>query len=103
METTMRNKLFNIFNKKLNLKDTFNSLSEGLIVADRNGKFIYFNQMAKDILGIGLLNVNSSDWSLQYGCFYPDMITEYPSDKLPLSLAIKGETITNELIYPRLH
>ncbi len=95
----MRNKLLKIFNKKLNLKDTFNSLSEGLIVADSSGKFIYFNQMAKDILGIGLLNVNSSEWSFQYGCYYPDRSTPYPSEKLPLSLAIKGETITNELIY----
>jgi PAS domain S-box-containing protein len=95
----MRNKIFKIFSRKLNLKDTFNSLSEGLIVSDYNGKFIYFNQAAENILGIGLININRSEWSVHYGCYYPDQVTGYPSEKLPLARAIKGETITDDLIF----
>ena len=35
------------------LKSILYRLADGVIVADRNGKFLFFNQMAESILGIG--------------------------------------------------
>ena len=40
------------------LKSIIHNLSEGVIVADRNGKFIFFNKMAQSILGLGAENIS---------------------------------------------
>ena len=80
---------------------TLNSLSEGMIITDKNGKFLFFNPVAKKILGIGLKNVPPEEWTSEYGCYYPDKISPYPSEKLPLALAMVGESIYNEKIFIR--
>lgn len=83
------------------LQSILNSLGEGVIVADRDGHFLYFNPTAENILGIGLEEIASSAWSTVYGTYYPDQVTPYPSDQLPLARAIRGELISNELIFIR--
>lgn len=83
------------------LKSILSSLMEAVIVADKNGKFLYFNTVAEKILGIGLTDVNLADWSSIYGCYYPDQITPYPSSELPLARTIKTGEITNDLIFIR--
>jgi len=81
------------------LQSILNSLAEGVIVANKDGKFQFFNPVAEKILGIGLKNVTSVEWSSVYGCYYPDKATPYPSEKLPLAKALKGQEIMNELIF----
>ncbi len=81
------------------LRHVIDSLAEGVIVADRNGKFIFFNQAAEQILGIGAVDVPPHQWTQVYGCYYADQQTPYPAEKLPLTRAIKGETIRNETIF----
>lgn len=81
------------------LQSILNSLVEGLIIADHNGRFVYFNSMAESILGIGLVDAWASEWSSIYGTFYDDKITPYPSAQLPLARALQGEAVTNELIF----
>ena len=86
-------------NKTLQL--VLNSLSDGVIVADINGEFIFFNLAAEQILGMGQKNINMEEWSSVYGCFYPDKVTPYPPDKLPLAHAIRSEEISSDLIFIR--
>ena len=81
------------------LQSILNSLSEGVIVANKDGIFLYFNPVAESILGIGLQNINSEEWASVYGTYYPDKVTPYLSEQLPLARAIKGEQVTNELIF----
>lgn len=81
------------------LQSILNSLGEGVIVADKDGKFLYFNSIAENILGIGSKNVATTEWSSVYGTFHPDKVTPYSSEQLPLARAIKGEKISNELIF----
>lgn len=83
------------------LQSILNSMGEGVIVADRGGHFLYFNPTAESILGIGLAEVATSAWSAVYGTFYPDQVTPYPSDQLPLARAIRGEFISDVLIFIR--
>ncbi len=83
------------------LQSILNSLGEGVIVADKNGKFLYFNPTAESILGIGPVQVLSTEWSSVYGAHYPDKTTPYPSEQLPLARAIKGEMVFNDLIFIR--
>jgi PAS domain S-box-containing protein len=77
------------------------SLAEGVIVAGPDGRFLLFNDSAKRTLGIGLVNVDQEEWSSTYGCFYPDSITPYPSDQLPLARAIRGEEVRDVEIFIR--
>ena len=74
----------------------FNSISDGVIVANEKGEFLFFNPIAEDIIGVGSTEGNSGEWSETYGTFYPDKVTPMPSMELPLSKALKGET-TNEV------
>ncbi|RPI00990.1 MAG: PAS domain S-box protein [Calditrichaeota bacterium] len=75
------------------------SLAEGIIIADSNGQFLYFNSVAAKILGLGLQNIPVSEWSSVYGCFYPDNLTPFPSDQLPLARALRGEKVSDQVVF----
>ena len=81
------------------LYSILDSIAEGVIIADHEGRFIYFNRVAQDILGIGRQETDPTQWTVIYGCYYPDQITPYPSDQLPLALAMKDQIVQDELIY----
>ncbi len=89
--------------KNETIQEILNSLAEGVIVADQDGKFIYFNEAAREILGIGYRDVPLEDWQNIYGCYFPDKINPYPSDQLPLARAIRNEFVKNEELYIQNH
>ena len=77
---------------QVRLTDTiFNSISDGVIAADTSGTFTIFNPSAESILGIGPIDTTPDKWSDHYGFFFPDRITPFPPDELPLARALKGE------------
>ena len=79
------------------LMDTvFNSIGDGVIVADKVGNFLLFNPLAEEIVGIGLTEEAPEEWSETYGTFYPDKVTPMSSTELPLYKAIQ-EDITDEV------
>lgn len=67
------------------------SMGDGLIVADENGKFLVFNRVAERVLGLGPVQGSLDEWSDRYGVFHPDRVTPFPSSQLPLARAIRGE------------
>ncbi len=73
------------------------SLAEGVIVADASGRFVLFNDEAEAVLGMRPRDVGVSEWSTTYGCFYPDGVTPFPSDQLPLARALLGEVSAAEV------
>ena len=70
----------------------FNSMGDGVIAVDARGAFKIFNPSAERILGNGPLDTSPDGWSKNYGFFFPDRVTPFPSDELPLSRALKGES-----------
>ena len=77
---------------QVQLTDTiFNSISDGVIAADASGTFTIFNPSAESILGIGPIDTTVDKWSENYGFFFTDRITPFPTDELPLARALKGE------------
>ena len=77
---------------QVQLTDTiFNSISDGVIAADAGGTFTIFNPGAESILGIGPIDTTPDRWSDTYGLFFPDRVTPFPADELPLARALKGE------------
>lgn len=77
----------------------FNSIAEGVIVADANGEFLFFNNIAEEILGLGIQEINPDEWSKVYGCFYVDQVTPFPSDQLPLAQTIKTGKVSRETVF----
>jgi len=69
------------------------SVSDGVVVADTNGKFLLFNAAAKQFVGIGAIDASPDQWSQQYGSFLPDGITLFPAEELPLVRAMRGENV----------
>ncbi|UCG62270.1 MAG: SpoIIE family protein phosphatase [Candidatus Zixiibacteriota bacterium] len=81
------------------LKDIFSQIAEGVIVADLDGRFLLFNAAAEKMLGLGAQDVTPDRWTEAYGCYLPDTVTPYPPANLPLARALRGEEITDDVIY----
>ncbi len=77
------------------------NLAEGVIVADAAGRFLVFNQVAEEILGMGALDVLPQEWTDAYGCCRADGETPFPAEELPLARALLGETVHDEVILIR--
>jgi PAS domain S-box-containing protein len=69
------------------------TITDGVVVADTNGKFLLFNAAAERFVGIGAINATPDQWSDQYGSFLPDGVTLYPPSELPLVRAMRGENV----------
>ncbi len=75
------------------LDSSLKSIADGVIVADSQGKFLFWNQVAEEIIGLGATETPIEGWTERYGCFLPDMVTPYPSEDLPLVRTIRGEAV----------
>ena len=72
------------------------SMSDGVLVVDKELRFTLFNPSAKRIIGIGMTDTPAADWPDVWGMFFPDKVTPFPADKSPLVRAVRGEA-TKEL------
>ncbi|MGC2467809.1 MAG: CHASE3 domain-containing protein [Candidatus Acidiferrum sp.] len=75
------------------LESILASMSDGVVVADENGKFLLFNGSAEQMIGNGATDTTPSQWADQYGTYLPDGVTAYPVDELPLTRAMRGESL----------
>lgn len=70
------------------------SVSEGVVAADTEGRFLVANRAAREIAGIRRSRrLEVADWSGRYGLYLPGTDRLYPPDELPLSRAIHGEAV----------
>jgi phosphoserine phosphatase RsbU/P len=82
------------------LRSTIYQLSEGVVVADKEGKFLICNQAARKILAIASAEENPQSWSLFHSsCYLPDGTTPFPPEKLPSVRALVGETVGETEIF----
>ena len=72
----------------------FDSISDGVIVADEQGN-LTFNQSAERIIG-GKVDTILKHGTEKYSIFYPDKVTPIPTEELPLVRALRGEA-TDEM------
>ncbi len=83
------------------LESIFNSISDGVVVADVDGNFRIFNPSAERIIGVGATETETDEWSDTYGLFFPDRVTPFPTDELPLVRAIQGEIVDDLEMFVR--
>ena len=84
------------------LQTVLDSMAEGLVAADQDGKFVLWNIAAKNILGRGAENIPPEEWPAFYQLYLPDAVTPFPKESLPLLRALQGESSSAELFvrYP---
>jgi signal transduction histidine kinase len=85
--------------QKIMLQSVLDSMVEGLVVADEQGKFILFNPAAEKIIGLGASSTPPEEWSAHYGTYLPDMVTPFPPGQTPLERALRGEVCTSEIFF----
>lgn len=76
-------------------------MSDGVIVADAQGRFLVFNPAAERIFGSGATDTSTQEWSQQYGLFLPNQVSPFPEEQLPLVRAIQGENVNNIEMFVR--
>ncbi len=74
------------------MRNILESLSDGVIVANTNGKILMANRAATAISGGGPTDLPPSEWSEAFGLFDPSTGGLFPPDELPLTRAIRGES-----------
>jgi PAS domain S-box-containing protein len=77
------------------------SIAEGVLVADEDGMLCHLNRAGEEILGFGLGEVPVERWAERFGCYLPDTVTPYPSERLPLARAVRGETVRDAEVFLR--
>ena len=82
------------------LRTTIHNLADGVIIADRDGKFLIANGTARSILAMGTENAPQS-WSQVQGWFQPDGTTLYSYQELPATLALEGKTVPEAEVFIR--
>jgi PAS domain S-box-containing protein len=81
------------------LRSVLDCMGEGVVVADRDAHLIVLNPAAERILGRGPTPVESERWNPQHRVYWPDRLTPYATEDLPLYRAIRGETIDHVEVY----
>jgi sigma-B regulation protein RsbU (phosphoserine phosphatase) len=83
------------------LRSILDSLTDGVVIVDRAGRFLLESRGAERILGTGAGDVSPEDWPRVFGLFLPDTVTPYPPEDLPLARAVRGETAADVEIFVR--
>ncbi len=83
------------------LRVIFASLPWGVIVANREGRFLFSNPAAERILGIGMVEALPETCTSPEGWYLADQISLVPPDQLPLVRAIRGQDVVDQLIFVR--
>ncbi len=78
------------------LKSVLNSMGDGVVVADRDGRFLIFNPVAERILGLGATDAPPAEWTSRYGLFSPESGEPLKIEEIPLVRAIRGESTDQE-------
>ncbi len=83
------------------LRGTLDLLSVGLCVARMDGEMVFLNQTATVMLGVGVSERTSNEWSSEYGIFYGPRQAMLPPDELPLVRALQGQTVQAQRVFMR--
>ncbi|MBY0550809.1 MAG: PAS domain S-box protein [Candidatus Obscuribacterales bacterium] len=77
-----------------------NTMSDGIIVANKNGNFIIVNPAAEKMFG-KLNDMAPSEWSEHFQIYQADQKTLFSPSELPLAKAIAGESTDEVEIFVR--
>ncbi len=79
------------------LQSVLESMTEGLVAVDAEGKIVLWNAGASKLLGLEAAAIAAHAWAEHYGFFMNDTVTPYPADQTPLLRALRGEATRTEM------
>jgi len=80
------------------LRQIMDAIPVGVSVIDTNGQFLLYNRALQTMAGAGASDAGQDSWTDAYGLLKPDGVTPYPSKDLPLSRALRGESVDNDAV-----
>jgi PAS domain S-box-containing protein len=83
------------------LRSAIHRLSEGVVVADKEGKFLICNHVARSILTVTANQESPQSWPEIRGVYKSDGITPFPPEELPTARALAGEIVPDIEIFIR--
>lgn len=81
------------------LQAILSSMSDGVVVADRNGAFLHYNEAAKRLTGRSSFDAAPEAWSDEVRMFRTDGVTPLTTSELPLLRAMRGERVEAEELF----
>ena len=75
------------------------SIADGVVVTDRDGRFLLWNRKAEEIVGSGPDPVAPDLWPDHFGVFRNEAREPVPAADLPLVRAMRGESAVNVELY----
>ncbi len=69
------------------------SISDAIVVADAQGRFLFWNPKARLLAPPGPTSAGPDSWPEVYHILRPDRDEPFPADQLPLVRAIRGEEV----------
>lgn len=75
-----------------------NSMIYGVIIADKTGNFIYWNEPAKLIMSSNS-NSQQQEWIDDFGVYTTDKSRKYLTEELPMSKGLRGEISKGEKMF----
>ena len=83
------------------MEAVLDSISDGVIVADVDGRYVIYNRSAKRIQGPPVSSHESGTASEEFGLYARDQRTHVPADELALPRALRNEATVNMELYVR--
>ncbi|MBP7861285.1 CHASE3 domain-containing protein [bacterium] len=83
------------------LDSVLQNMGSGVVVADRMGNFLLFNESAQRILGYKQID-QQFDSSQAAGLFEEDAVTPLKPEQVPLTRAINGEAVDNFILFCKI-
>jgi PAS domain S-box-containing protein len=77
----------------------FRSIGDGLAVADARGAIVFFNENAKELLGLTSVDMHANVWEQLKGVMDPVSNKPLSPDEIPLMQAVKGHAVEKQRFF----
>ncbi len=81
------------------LQSILDTMSDGVIVADGDGRVIMSNPAAAALLHLEVEDTLTTDWIARHGFYLPDTVTAYPHEQFPLIRAVAGSPVEGAVVF----
>lgn len=84
------------------LLSMLDSMGDGLVVTNADGRFVFFNEVAKRHFSFVPSDAKAAEWMNLAPCYRSDGVTLFPVAERPLTRALQGEAMDGvELLVPQ--
>ena len=88
----------------VSLKQIIDAFDAGVMLADTSGSLLVSNALAVHLVGLevsGAAPPHMERWGPDHGFFFPDQITRMPLEEMPMSRALRGESVDEMTMFLR--